>query len=145
MNKITIIGRLTADPQAREASGSIVCTFRLAAATRRKDENGEIISNFYNVDVWRATGESCAKYLHKGDRVCIVGDLTIRPYVDTKGQQRMSIDVTATEVEFLMDKREDSAPANKQTSKAKSARPAPSVKARASAYDEDEEEDDLPF
>lgn len=146
MNKLTVIGRLASDPQIREISGSTVCNFRVAATTRRKDENGEYISNFYNVDVWRALGENCSKYLHKGDRVAIVGELVLRSYVDTKGQQRYSLDLSASDVEFLTEKREETAAPtyNKKTSQAKPTqrRSAP-VQAR---YDEEYEDDEpLPF
>lgn len=136
MNKIHIIGRLASDPTIRDANGTSVCNFRVAADSRRKDEAGNYIANFYNVDVWRVMGDNCAKYLHKGDRVAIVGDLFARTYTDTKGQTRFSLDVTASDVEFMQDRRSDSAPKNVKPSQAKPAN---------NAIAQDDEEEGLPF
>jgi len=107
MNKIFASGRLTADPETREAAGSPVTTFTLACDTRTKDGNGGTITNFYRCSVWRGLGDTCAKYLHKGDKLEIVGDLCLRSYVDTKGVQRSSLDVTVGDVSFNFPKREE--------------------------------------
>ena len=45
------------------------------------------------------------RYLHKGDRVAVIGDLELRTYTDTKGNPRSAMQVTATDVEFISDKR----------------------------------------
>lgn len=139
LNKLTVIGRLASDPQLKDANGTALCNFRLASDSRRKDESGEFIPNFYNVDVWRAQGENCAKYLHKGDMVSVVGDLALRTYVDSKGQQRMSPDLTANEVIFLQTKRnETAAQTPSKTVKA-------STKPTATVPDEEDDDEDLPF
>lgn len=140
MNKITIIGRLTCDPQIRDVNGTPVCNFRIASDTRRKDANGDYITNFYNVDVWRGLGENCVKYLHKGDRASVVGDLSLRTYVDGKGEQRFSLDVMAGDVEFLMDKRSEAAPTKAQTSQATN-----SASVQGQNLPSEDDDEDLPF
>lgn len=137
MNKLFTIGRLTADPVVRDANGASVCNFRLASDTRRKDESGNYIPIFYSVDVWRGLGDTCAKYLHKGDRISVAGNLSMRTYTDTKGQNRVSLDLTADDVTFLMERGQQNAKPSQEskTSSATITQPAPSQ----------DDEEDLPF
>lgn len=122
MNKSFVIGRLTADPTVRDSNGVNICNFSVAADTRSKDANGDYITNFYRVSAWRQMGDNCAKYLHKGDRVAVIGELVLRSYVDKNGQNRSSLDIpSADSVEFLTEKR-DAQPA---------AAPAPAAQAPA--------------
>lgn len=145
MNKLTTIGNLVSDPQIREFNGSTVCSFRMASTTRRKDESGGYVSNFYNVDVWRALGENCAKYLHKGDRVSVVGDLVMRGYTDTKGQQRYSLDVTATDVVFLMERNSDAKPTSSEPYRSKQTAKAGYNTKKTPPVVEEEDDEPLPF
>ena len=101
MNKVFLSGRLTADPELRDAKGTQVCSFTLACDTRHKDGNNEKITNFYRCSAWRGLGETCAKYLKKGDPLEVTGDLALRAYTDTKGVQRYSLDVTVNDVGFI--------------------------------------------
>lgn len=93
------------------------CTnFSLASDTRNKDADGNTMTNFYRVSAWRGLGDTCAKYLHKGDRIAIMGDLLFRTYMDKNQQERAAMQVTLTDVEFLNDKPrgEAAAPAKSQ-------------------------------
>lgn len=136
MNKVIVIGRLTADPTVRDNNGSNVTNFSVAADTRTKDANGEFITNFYRVSVWRQQGENCAKYLHKGDRVSVIGDQVLRFWTDKNGQTRASLEIpSADSVEFLTEKRE-----NQENTSAPAASKAPKAPVVA-----DEDEDSLPF
>ena len=105
MIKLHLIGRLTADPVQNTVNGNNVVNFSVAANTKRKDGDGKYIANFFRCAVWRQQGENCMKYLHKGDRVGIEGDLELTSYTDNKGNQRYDMQVTANDVEFLSDKR----------------------------------------
>ena len=107
-NKIIIHGRLTADPQIKTAGSATVCELNIAVNTRFKDQDGNYKTLFYRVSVWRARGETCAKHLHKGDLVGIIGDLDVRAYVDRNGQNRTSLEVNADEIDFLSLRRENS-------------------------------------
>ena len=102
MNKQYVIGNLTADPEIRTTqSGVQVCTFTVAVNRRFKDSNGNSITDFFRVQAWRQLGETCYKYLSKGKKVAVIGELQARTYQTQNGETRLSLDVAADEVEFL--------------------------------------------
>ncbi len=110
MNKLTIIGNLTADPEMRSTpSGVTVCTFTVAVNRRFANADGDRITDFFRVNAWRQLGDTCGKYLAKGRKVAVVGELQARTYQAKDGTTRMSLDVAADEVEFLSPKESDSA------------------------------------
>ncbi|MEG1891355.1 MAG: single-stranded DNA-binding protein [Clostridia bacterium] len=101
MNKITIIGNLTHDPDLRTTqSGIAVCSFSVAVNRRRKVE-GQPEADYFRVTVWRAVAESCAKYLAKGRKVAVVGAVSIHHYVGSNGETKSNLEIEADEVEFL--------------------------------------------
>lgn len=100
MNKIFASGRLTADPVVKTINGSTCAEFTLASDTRVKKQDGEKLANFWRCTAWRQLAELCSNYLHKGDKISIVGDVALRPYTDTKGNERISPDVTVSDLEF---------------------------------------------
>ena len=105
MNKIFLIGNLTADPELRTTpNGTNVCTMNLAVNRRFADVNGERKADFFRITAWRQLGESCARYLSKGKKMCVIGELTARLYDAKDGSTRVSLEVTADEVEFLSPK-----------------------------------------
>lgn len=98
MNKITLIGNLTADPELRATTAGVnVCTFSIAVNRR----NGK--TDFIKINAWRALGEACQKYLSKGKKVAVIGELQISQ-VDGKNGKQTFVDVQADEVEFLSPK-----------------------------------------
>jgi single-strand DNA-binding protein len=105
INRVTITGNLTADPELRALpSGSSVCQLRVAVNTRRKDgQTGEWVDkpNYFNVTVWGAQGENCANYLYKGRPVAVDGRLDWREWQDKDGNKRQSVDIIADTVQFL--------------------------------------------
>jgi len=112
MNKLIITGNLTADPELRSTpNGVSVCSFTIAVNRRFKDANGEQKTDFFRINAWRQLGETCARYLSKGRKVAVIGELQARLYESKNGKTRMSLDVQADEVEFLSprsDARDDS-------------------------------------
>ncbi len=115
MNRINIIGRLTADPELKSiGSGIQVCTFTVAVNRRfNKDE-----TDFFPVTVWRDAAVNCNKYLAKGSQVGVSGSLQIRHYEDKDGVKRTAVDLQADEIEFLGMKNEtkESQPAEENKS-----------------------------
>lgn len=98
MNRLMIIGNLTADPVTRQTqSGLNVCAFTVAVNRRQKDEQAD----FFNVSAWRELGENCQKYLAKGRKVAVVGSVSVRAYDRKDGSAGASMEVQANEVEFL--------------------------------------------
>ena len=101
MNRLTIIGNLTNDPELRTTqAGDSVCTFTVAVNRPKKNgqDNG---ADFFRVTAWRALGENCKKYLLKGKKVEVVGSVSLNTYTKNNGDAGASLEVTATDVEFL--------------------------------------------
>jgi single-strand DNA-binding protein len=108
MNKITLIGNLTHDPEMRSTpSGVSVCTFTIAVNRKFPDAKGEKKTDFFRILAWRQLGESCGRYLAKGRKVAVIGELQARTYDAKDGTVRMSLDVQADEVEFLSPKQQE--------------------------------------
>lgn len=104
MNKIILIGNLTHDPEVRSTqSGNTVCSFTIAV-NRKHGANGQKVADFFRVNAWRQLGESCGKFLAKGRKVAVTGELQARTYDAKDGTARLSLDVLAEEVEFLTPK-----------------------------------------
>ena len=104
MNKVVFIGNLTRDPElATIPNGTAVCKFSIAVNRRFAGADGNRETDFFNISVWRALGENCAKYLKKGNKVCVIGQIHTRTY-EQDGIKKYAIDVTADEVEFLTPK-----------------------------------------
>ncbi|MEN6594702.1 MAG: single-stranded DNA-binding protein [Clostridiaceae bacterium] len=106
MNKITLIGNLTHDPETRSTpNGVTVCSFTIAVNRKfGAAVSGEKITDFFRVNAWRQLGEVCSRYLSKGKKIAVVGELQARTYEAKDGTTRMSLDVQADEVEFLSPK-----------------------------------------
>lgn len=105
MNKIVLIGNLVRDPELRSTqSGVSVCTFTIAVDRRFSAQGGEKQTDFFRINAWRGLGETCSRYLAKGRKVAVVGELQARTYEDKSGATRLSLDVSADEVEFLTPK-----------------------------------------
>ena len=106
MNKLTIIGNLCKDPELRTtASGINVCNMTVAVNRRRAGSDPE--TDFFGVSVWRGLGESCAKYLRKGAKVCVIGAVGVRTYQTNSGETRAVMEVNADDVEFLSGRNEN--------------------------------------
>lgn len=110
MNKLTIIGNLTADPELRTIpSGVNVCTFTVAVNSKYRNEDGSSKRvDYFRIAAWRGLGDNCARYLSKGKKVCVVGEVSARAYEAKDGTSRASLEVTADEIEFLTPKGETS-------------------------------------
>ena len=97
-----MIGNLTKDPEVRSTgSGVSVCSFRIAVTRRFAGQGGERVSDFFDVVAWRSLAELCGKYLAKGRKVAVVGELQTRTYDAKDGTKRYVTEIVADEVEFL--------------------------------------------
>jgi single-strand DNA-binding protein len=105
INRVIITGNLTRDPELRSTgSGLSVCSMRIACNTRRKDQStGDWVDkpNYFDVTVWGAQGENCARFLAKGRPVAIDGRLEWREWQDKEGNTRQSVEIIADAVQFL--------------------------------------------
>lgn len=101
MNKVILIGNLTADPESRTTSSGVPqCTLRVAVQRRFANPSGVRESDFFNVICWRQTAEFCQKYLLKGRKVAVEGSLQTRSYDAQDGSKRYVTEVIAENVEF---------------------------------------------
>ena len=144
MNKLTIIGNLTRDPELRTTSTGVnVCDFTVAVnrRQRRDAQNGQPEADFFRVSAWRERGELCAKYLAKGRKVCVIGPVSVRTFTGSDGQTRASLEVTADEVEFLSSRNDAEAAGGYS---APAAAEAPSAEPQAAGFTA-VETDELPF
>ncbi len=107
MNRVCLVGRLTAKPELRYTSSNIPYT-RFAIAVNRTFNNaqGQKEADFINISVWRRSAENCANYLDKGSQVSIEGRIQTGSYTDKDGNKRTSFDVMADSVQFLDTKRQ---------------------------------------
>lgn len=102
MNKVILIGNLTRDPElTTTTSGISVCRFSLAVSRRYTNSEGERETDFINVVVWRNAAENCHKFLRKGSKAAVVGNLQSRSYDAQDGTKRYVTEVVAEEVEFI--------------------------------------------
>jgi single-strand DNA-binding protein len=142
MNKLTIIGNLTRDPELRTTSQGIqVCTFTVAVnrrTGRQNAEGGQSEADFFRVTAWRQLADICSRYLSKGRKVCVIGPVSVSTYTGNDGTARYSLEVTADDVEFL------SSRADAAMAPAPAAPAQPSVPQSAGGYVQVDEED-LPF
>jgi single-strand DNA-binding protein len=103
INRVVLTGNLTRDPELRAVGETSICKLRIACNTRRKNNSSgqwEEKPNFFDVTVFGARGENCAKYLSKGRPVAVDGRLEWREY-EVEGQKRQSVDIIADNVQFL--------------------------------------------
>ena len=101
VNQATIIGNLTKDPELRTTTtGVSVCGFTVAVNRPKTANNPEPGADFFNVSAWRGLGETCAKYLNKGKKVCVVGPVSVKEW-DNGERHGASLEIKAEDVEFL--------------------------------------------
>lgn len=100
LNHIVMMGRLTKDPELRQAGDTMVCSFRIACDRDYKNKAGEKETDFVDVVVWRKLGETVAKYFTKGRMAVVSGRLQIRPWTDQEGNKRYSTEIVADHVYF---------------------------------------------
>jgi single-strand DNA-binding protein len=108
LNHITLMGRLTRDPELRfTQSGTPVASFTLAVDRDFSSrDGGERQTDFIDIVAWRQTGEFVSKYFAKGSMAVVSGRLQIRDWQDKDGNKRRSAEVVAENVYFGESKRD---------------------------------------
>ncbi len=142
-NSITLVGRLTHDPEVRfTTKGQAVCRFSIAVNRRYKDQAGswQDDTSFVPVVVWGDSANRCGERLKKGGPVHVEGRLQSRAWETKEGQKRTSLEVIARRVQFLS-KTEGTADSGAEASE-----DAPSAAPAAPAASTDTtDEDEIPF
>ena len=107
MNKVNLIGRLTADPEVRYTQGDqqmCIASYRLAVERRGKKVEGQQNADFISIKAFGKGGEFAEKYLHKGMKVAVSGNIQTGSYANRDGQKVYTTDVIADEQEFCESK-----------------------------------------
>ena len=140
-NKIILVGNLGRDPELRYTpQGTPVCSFSLATNEKRKDrttgENNDV-TTWFRVTLWGRQAETASQYLQRGRPVYIEGRLRVEEWTDRDGKARQTLEVHATDMQFIGGGRaEDAGPP-----------PAKAAAAQANGAPEptDLTDDDVPF
>ncbi len=112
LNRVVLIGRLTADPALRYTPNGIpVANFTLAVERPFKSQSGERDVDFIDIVVWRRQAELVANHLAKGRLVAVDGRLQVRSYEAQDGSKRKAYEVVADSTQFL-DRPKDSGAAS---------------------------------
>lgn len=127
MNKVILIGRLTADPEVRQTqSGENVSSFSIAVDRRFSKERK---ADFINCVAWGKACDFLNKFFRKGNRLAVIGRLETHSWEDKQGNKRYSTEVTVEEIEFVESKSDFK----------------PSYETQDSGYTEISSDEDLPF
>ena len=133
MNKITVIGRVSTDVEIKDFNGRQVANFNVASQNKHKDKDSNSYgTNFYRVSVWGASADVASKYLKKGNRVGVSGDLIYREYIGNDGKNHGVLEINNADIDLIETKSEaGGAP--------------PSAPAAQPQFTQVETPDDLPF
>ena len=104
LNRVILIGNLTADPELRYTpSGTALTKFRIALNHQYKDSTGKLQEEvtFVSITVWGAQAESCSNYLAKGRQVAVEGRLKISSYEKEGAERKYFTEIVASNVQFL--------------------------------------------
>lgn len=142
LNCVTLMGRLTADPELRTTTtGRSVCTFSMAVERSYAKAGEQRQTDFINIVAWENTANFISRYFAKGSMIAIQGSIQTRPYEDKNGNKRTAFEVIAREVSFCGSKAETGT-----TAPVTAAAPAPAYQtAVPSDFEEITDDDDLPF
>ncbi|HHW01678.1 MAG TPA: single-stranded DNA-binding protein [Thermoanaerobacterales bacterium] len=107
INNVTLVGRLTKEPELKEANNASVCSFTIAVDRNYKNSAGERETDFIPITAWRKLAEICAKNLSKGRMVGITGRIQTRSWDTEDGKRAWAMEVVAENVVFLDKKKDD--------------------------------------
>lgn len=106
MNIVTLVGRMTKDPEIRTNNESTVARFSVAVNRDFKNKDGKYDADFINCVAFGKTAEFLEKYFSKGMRIGLVGRIQTGSYTNKDGQKIFTVDVICEKVEFIDSKSE---------------------------------------
>ena len=105
LNSVSLMGRLTADPELRHTPNDIaVTTFTLAVNRSYVKQGAERQTDFIDVVAWRNTAEFICRYFRKGQMMAVQGSIQTRTYLDKEGRNRKVFEILADNVYFTESK-----------------------------------------
>lgn len=153
INKVILMGNLTADPEFRTTpQGTAVTTFSIAVGRRFAKQGDEVTADFFRIVAWRQQAEFVSKYFTKGKPIVVIGSLQNRNWTDKEGQKRSTTEVVADEIYFAGNGSSQNGQSQHDSGTYYGAEPQGSAntvsagtKPAAANYEELSTEDDLPF
>ena len=106
MNNVSLIGRLTADPELKHTQSGKGFTRFTVAVDRHTKQGEEKQADFINIVAWDKTAEFVCKYFTKGQRIALTGTIRTGDYTDKDGKKHYTFDVWANNVEFCESKKQ---------------------------------------
>ena len=114
LNKVILMGRITADPEIKQTPNGIsVLSFSIAVDRNYSKEEKKV--DFINLVAWRQTAEFIERYFTKGQMIAVEGSIQTRNYKDKTGAKRTAFEVVVSQVYFAGSKNDS--PAKEQSSK----------------------------
>jgi len=107
MNRVCLVGRLTAKPELRYTQSNIAFTRFTVAVNRPKNAGGTQDTDFINCGAWRKQAENICRYLDKGSQVSVEGRIQTGSYTAQDGSKRYTTEVVADNVQFLDTKKKE--------------------------------------
>lgn len=146
LNRITIMGRLTRDPELRKTSSGVsVASFRIACDRDRAPTGQEKETDFVDVVAWKNTADFVSRNFHKGSMAIVSGRLQMRNWTDKEGQKRIAAEVNLENIYFGEKRQSDREYGNPPGSDPED-HPAPECESQdVPNYEELNEDDELPF
>ena len=137
LNKVILIGHLTANPELKNTpAGVAVTSFSIGVARKYTKAGEQPQTDFINIVAWRSTAEFICKYFKKGQAICICGSLQTRSWTANDGSKRYATEVIAEEASFVEKRVETGSPASAPTLTNADASP---------QFEEISVDEDLPF
>lgn len=142
INNVTLMGRLTADPELRTTTtGKNVASFRIAVDSGYARAGEERQADFINIVAWQAQADFVCRYFKKGSMIALTGRIQTRSYEDSNGNKRTAFEVVAREVSFCGSRAETGTTGGNVATQA-----APAYQtANAADFEEIPDDEDLPF
>ncbi|WP_018922049.1 single-stranded DNA-binding protein [Salsuginibacillus kocurii] len=109
MNQVSLVGRMTRDPEMSYTKDGIAVTrFTIACRQTFKNQEGEFGADFVPCVTWRKQAENTATYCHKGALVSVTGRVQTRSFLTKKNERAFVVDIHADNVQFLITSKSES-------------------------------------
>jgi single-strand DNA-binding protein len=101
INSVSVVGRLTQDPETTTKNDKTVCRMRIAVQRRRGKDGEDKGANYFDVVAWDGQAVNCGKYLRKGRQIALTGHLNHNEWKAEDGSSRQRVEIIADNVMFL--------------------------------------------
>jgi len=106
LNRVLLIGRLTADPELRHTTSDIPVASFSVAVNRRTRSGEQSQADFIDIVAWRQLAEFVTRFFKKGSPIFVSGSLQLRTWKDSQGNNRRTFEVVADDLQFVESRRD---------------------------------------